>query len=1005
MTNFYLFTRRGMPVVLLLITTVAWSQRTVSGRVTSAEDGLGLPGVSIIEKGTSNGTVSDVNGNYSITVGENAVLAFSFVGYASQEIQVGTQSTINVTLHTDVTALSEVVVIGYGEVEARDATGAITSLKTEDFNRGVISSPEQLIQGRAPGVQITSASGEPGAGVNIRIRGTSSVRGGNNPLFVVDGVPLSGDEVTSGGSASSMGSSSARNPLNFLNPDDIASIDILKDASATAIYGSRGANGVVIITTKTGRGAEGTLDYSYNVGISNITRKYDLLNRDEFLAAYADFNGQDAASEIDGGADTDWQDEILRTAITHNHNLSFGGGDDQSNYRFSIGYMDQEGIIRITSLERYTARFNGSRKFIDNRLTISTQLTLANTRDGGAPVTDNSGFEGDLLGTALKSNPTLPVRNPDGTFLQVSTNEPNPAAILAYSRDNTNTLRGLGNISGELQIFDALSFRTVLGFDRSLSSRKIAFSRDLKVSGIEDRGRLYLLDIEIDNKLWENYFTYDKEMGDVTLNAVLGYSYQQFSKGTKNMQFSNFRTSDLDLMINNLASVEHDPAEDQPDHEDRAGAVGTNSSLAIDELQSFFGRVNVGIRDRYILTATLRADGSTKFGSGNKYGLFPSAAFKWRIGDEDFAPDLFSDLNLRLGYGITGNQEIPHNLYQERQRYSDWGLNNSTDLEGGGLSTVAFPSPDLKWESTSQVNAGLDFGFFANRLRGTLDYYYKKTNDLLMQVYSAQPSPQPFVWRNLDADVINSGLEIGLEADAVAESDFSWTIIGNIAFNHNEVRNFNSIINTGAIHGQGLSGAFAQRIMGGQPLFAWFVRDFAGYDESGNAVYNGGDIQQFVGRSPIPTTTAGLTNNLRFRAFDLSIFFSGQFGHYVYNNTANAYFTAGALANGRNTTRDVVGSGEGRLNSPDVSTRFLEDGSFIRLQNVSLGYNFNLVDKFISSLRVFVTGQNLFVITDYSGQDPEVNINKSLDGVPSLNIDYTSYPRARTFTFGVNASF
>ncbi len=545
----------------------------------------------------------------------------------------------------------------------------------------------------------------------------------------------------------------------------------------------------------------------------------------------------------------------------------------------------------------------------------------------------------------------------------------------------------------------------MLGFDRSLSSRKIAFSRDLKVSGIEDRGRLYLLDIEIDNKLWENYFTYDKEMGDVTLNAVLGYSYQQFSKGTKNMQFSNFRTSDLDLMINNLASVEHDPAEDQPDHEDRAGAVGTNSSLAIDELQSFFGRVNVGIRDRYILTATLRADGSTKFGSGNKYGLFPSAAFKWRIGDEDFAPDLFSDLNLRLGYGITGNQEIPHNLYQERQRYSDWGLNNSTDLEGGGLSTVAFPSPDLKWESTSQVNAGLDFGFFANRLRGTLDYYYKKTNDLLMQVYSAQPSPQPFVWRNLDADVINSGLEIGLEADAVAESDFSWTIIGNIAFNHNEVRNFNSIINTGAIHGQGLSGAFAQRIMGGQPLFAWFVRDFAGYDESGNAVYNGGDIQQFVGRSPIPTTTAGLTNNLRFRAFDLSIFFSGQFGHYVYNNTANAYFTAGALANGRNTTRDVVGSGEGRLNSPDVSTRFLEDGSFIRLQNVSLGYNFNLVDKFISSLRVFVTGQNLFVITDYSGQDPEVNTNKSLDGVPSLNIDYTSYPRARTFTFGVNASF
>src|SRR5690606_27230993 len=343
--------------------------------------------------------------------------------------------------------------------------------------------------------------------------------------------------------------------------------------------------------------------------------------------------------------------------------------------------------------------------------------------------------------------------------------------------------------------------------------------------------------------------------------------------------------------------------------------------------------------------------------------------------------------------------------YVARQRYGDWNLNNSGAQEGGGFGNVAFENPELKWESTAQIYIGLDFGFFANRLRGTIDYYHKKTKDLLMQVTSAQPAAQPFVWRNLDASVVNSGVELGLEADAVDQPGFSWTVIANAAYNHNEVQDFNGIINTGAIHGQGLSGAFAQRIAGGQPLFAWFVRDFAGYDEAGNAVYNGGDVQKFVGRSPIPKWNAGLTNTFRMGQWDVSLFFAGQFGHYVYNNTANAYFTAGALANGRNTTRDVVTSGEGRLNSPDVSTRFLEDGSFIRLQNVSLGYNFNLVDKFISSLRVFVTGQNLFVITDYSGQDPEVNINKSLDGVPSLNIDYTSYPRARTFTFGVNASF
>lgn len=1001
MTQFYLSLNRYLPVLFMLVTSVAWSQsKTVTGKVTSADDGTGIPGVNIIEKSTSNGTVTDVNGNYTVTIGENATLVFSFVGFSSQEIVVGSQSSINVALQQDVTSLSEVVVIGYGEVEARDATGAITSLKTEDFNGGIISSPEQLIQGRAPGVQITSSSGEPGAGINIRIRGTSSVRSGNDPLFVVDGVPLSGEDVTSGGSASGLGSSSARNPLNFLNPNDIASIDILKDASATAIYGSRGANGVVIITTKTGKGAAGTLDYAYNFSVSNITKKYDLLDGDEFLAAYEGFNDAAAAASVDGGGNTDWQDQILRTAITHNHNLSFGGGDANSNYRFSLGYMDQEGIIRISALKRYTARFNGSRSFIKDRLKISTQLTLANTLDSGAPVTDNSGFEGDLLGTALKANPTLPVRSADGSFLQVSTNEPNPAAILAYSKDNTNMLRALGNVSAELEIFENLTFKTVLGFDRSLSSRKMAFSRDLWVSGIRDKGRLYLNDIEINNQLWENYFTYDKAMGNINLNALLGYSYQSFSKGTRDMQFTDFRTSDLDVMINNLAS-----ANQKSGNVDKAGAIGSNSSLANDELQSFFGRVNVGIQDKYILTATLRGDGSTKFGGGNKYGYFPSGAFKWRIGDESFSPEFFSDLNLRLGYGITGNQEIPHNLYQERQRYGNWDLNNDGNIGGGGLGGVAFPNPDLKWETTSQLNVGIDYGLLSNRLRGTIDYYYKSTNDLLIQVYIAQPAVQPFVWRNLDARVVNTGVELGLEADAVAGSDFSWTVIGNVAFNKNEVQDFDGVINTGAIHGQGLSGAFAQRISGGQPLFAWFVRDFTGYDESGNAVYNGGDVQKLIGKSPIPTVNAGLTNNFKFKSLDVSIFFSGQFGHYLYNNTANAYFTAGALANGRNTTRNVVGSGEGRLNSPDVSTRFLENGSFIRLQNVSVGYNFSTPDTFISALRLFVTGQNLFVITDYTGQDPEVNTNKAIDGVPSLNIDYTSYPRARTFTFGVNASF
>jgi TonB-dependent starch-binding outer membrane protein SusC len=1006
MTKFYLSLSRYLTVLLLLVTTMAWSQgRTVTGKVTSAEDGTGLPGVSILEKGTTNGTVTDNDGNFSVAVGDDAVLVFSFVGYTTQEIAVRTQSSINVSLATDVTSLSEVVVIGYGEVERKDATGAIVTLKPEDFNSGVISSPEQLIQGRAAGVQITSNNGEPGGGINIRIRGTSSVRSGNNPLFVVDGVPLSGDEVTSGGSGGSLGSSSARNPLNFLNPNDIASIDILKDASATAIYGSRGANGVVIITTKTGKGASGTLDYSYNVSISKITKKYDLLDREGFLAGVTQLNGAQAAADQDRGSSTDWQDEILRTAITHNHNLSFGGGDAQSNYRFSVGYMDQEGIIRLTSLKRFTARFNGSRSFINDRLKVATQITLANTKDGGAPVTDNSGFEGDLLGSALKANPTLAVKDATGAFNQPNTSEPNPAAILAYSKDYTDALRALGNVSADFEIIKGLSFKTVFGFDRSFSSRKTAFSRDLVVSGISGNGRLYLADIQINNQTWENYFTFDKELSSsLKVNALLGYSYQSFGNAQQRFQFTNFSTSDLDMMINNFASANQRPTGDNTAGY-KVGVVGSNSSNTLDELQSYFGRVNFGIADKYVITATLRADGSTKFGGNNKYGYFPSAAFKWRLGDEDFVPELFSDLSLRLGYGITGNQEIPHNQYDQRSRYNDWGIDNDKNVGGGGSSTVAFANPDLKWESTSQINAGIDFGFLDNRVRGTIDYYYKNTSDLLIQITSAQPAVQPFFWTNLDANVINKGIEFSLETDAVASDNLRWTVIGNVSFNKNVVENFSGKINTGQIHGQGLSGAYAQRIQNGLPLFAWWVRDFYGYGSDGNTSSGpGSDVQSYHGTS-IPKANAGLTNNFKFNALDLSIFFSGQFGHKVYNNTANAFFTAGSLSNGRNVTKDVVTSGEGKLNAPDVSTRFLENGSFVRLQNVTLGYNLGFKNRFIRTMRFSVSGQNLFVITDYTGQDPEVNTNKSIDGVPSLGIDYTSYPKARTFTFGVNASF
>lgn len=972
------------------------AQRTVKGKVSDAESGEGLIGATVSVVGTTRGASTDIDGNYSVEVPDGATqLRFAYTGYAEQVIVLSASNAVDVAMKPG-TMLDEVVVIGYGSVRKTDATGAVGSITEKNFNKGVIAAPEQLLQGRVAGVQITNSNGEPGGGINVRIRGTSSVRSGNNPLFVVDGVPLAGGDTGSGGSDAGFGSSAARNPLNFLNPADIASIDVLKDASATAIYGSRGANGVVIITTKKGATGKGSLSYDYSLGISTISKKYDLLDGPTFLSAWSALNPGVPVSGIDGKSNTDWQDQIFRTALTNSHNISYGGSANGGDYRFSFGYQNQEGIVRESGLTKYTARFNGNKKFINDRLTIGTQITVANNRDDNAPISNNSGFQGDLLGAALKANPTDSIYHADGSLLQRNVNEPNPVAMLELSKDFTKTLRALGNLSAELSLTKHLSFKTVLGFDQSLSSRKAAYSRDLVVNSIVGKGRLFLNDVETDNRLWENYFTYNQSFNKTNLSAVLGYSYQNFEYVTRNIEMTNFRTSNLDNMLNNFASSNQGLG---------TSVIGRNSSNTFDELQSYFGRVNVGIAEKYLFTATLRADGSTRFGGDNKYGYFPAFAFKWRLIDEDFIPDAFSDLGLRIGYGITGNQEIPYNLYQNRQRYNDWDINDDgSQINGGGIGDVTFNNPSLKWESTKQLGIGLDYAFADGRVSGSLDWYKKNTSDLLIKVTSAQPAPQPFFFTNLNADVQNSGVELSLNVVAVDQPGFRWNVLLNGAYNKNEVKSYGGLLNTGAINGQGLSGAFAQRIAQGQPLFAFFVRDFAGFDSEGISIYNDGDFQQFIG-SPLPTVTAGLTNSFSIGNLDASIFLNSQFGNKIYNNTANAYFTAGSLAGGRNVTTDVPGNGEARLNAPEVSTRFLEDGAFVRIQDVTIGYRVKLKSTAISSLRFFVTGQNLAVFTKYSGQDPEVNINKAIDDIPSFGIDYTPYPRARTILLGASVSF
>jgi len=427
-----------------------------------------------------------------------------------------------------------------------------------------------------------------------------------------------------------------------------------------------------------------------------------------------------------------------------------------------------------------------------------------------------------------------------------------------------------------------------------------------------------------------------------------------------------------------------------------------------DELQSFFTRLNYSLMDKYLFTFTLRADGSSRFGPENQYGYFPSGAFAWKIDQEDFINnETFSTLKLRLGYGITGNQEgLGYGNFTIRRTLNGYGINNGGDITGGGLGTAGFANPDLKWEETAQANIGLDFGLFNDRLSGSLDFYHKDTQDLLLEAQNAQPSPAPSSFRNIDGSVINKGVEFAIDYDIFDDEDFFWNIGFNIAYNDNELQDFDGLIESAQISGQGLTGAFAQLLAEGRPLFSYYLREFAGFDENGISIYPNGDEQEFVGKSALPTTNVGINTRAEYKNWDASLFFAGQFGHYIYNNTENAFFTAGSINGGRNVIQDVLTNGESAANAPDVSTRFLESGDFLRLQNASLGYTFDLGENsFLDNFRLYVNGQNLFVITDYSGLDPEVNTQTPLNGIPTAGIDYTAYPRPRTFTFGFNAKF
>jgi len=970
-------------------------KKEVRGIVTDSK-GQPIPGATVLVKGSTIGTTTDLDGNFQLSIPiDTKTLAISFIGMKTQELYISRESVLIVAMQDDAYAIDEVVAVGYGTQKKSDQTGATDRLTSEKMNKSIATSPAEMMQGRISGVNILQNNGEPGAGMSVRIRGSNSIRSGQEPLYVIDGVPLDNADIApKGGTAAGINESSKKNPISFLNPEDIESIDILKDASSTAIYGARGANGVVLITTKKGKKGVGTISYEGYTGISQIRKKIDVLSASKFRS-YRKLNG---SALFDEGASVDWQNEIFRSAVTQSHNLSFGGGNENFIYQSSLGYLNQEGIVNRTGIEKLNGKIKVSQSSFNNRLNIVAGIIASHVEDFRVPIAETGGFEGDVILTALKSNPTYPIRNADGSYFQYSKDQRNPVAMINLVDDITKTDRILANFSVELEILKNLKYKLNIGLDRTNAERSV--NQDQELSYMVNKGEANINKITANNRLVENYFTYMLNFGNHhSFNFLLGHAYQNVRVSTNEMRVYGFEVKDIKY-TNNLQYGKFSEAV-------------VSSSAYENELQSFFGRANYGFSDKYLFTATGRYDGSTKFGKNKKYGFFPSAAFAWRTSEEQFIKDLeiFSHLKLRLGYGVTGNQEIPDKISLLAVGTTPSANGYFNGVLTPGITFLRTPNPDLQWETTYQSNLGIDFGFWNNKLTGTIDIFNKQTKDVLLEIPAKAPAAAQTQWQNVpDLKIINNGLELGLNAQLISKKDFSWQLGINFATIKNEVKNLPvKLIETGNASGQGLTGTRVQIITNGQPIGTFYGLVYRGIDANGISIYKkdaaGVPVKEYLGTA-LPKFTYSINTKVDLKGFDFSMFWYGTQGNKVYNNAANALYVKGALDNGSNVTTTVFNSKESPANSNAFSSRFIEDGSYLRLSNLTIGYTIKSKQIiWLSSARVYATGNNLLIFTKYTGFDPEVSVNASENGVPSLGMDYTAYPKARTFTLGLNLQF
>ncbi|WP_321281753.1 TonB-dependent receptor [Marinifilum fragile] len=1051
-------------LLFLFLGMQSFAQTQITGTVSGA-DGLTLPGVNVLIRGTAVGTTTNIDGKYTIEVpNTEAVLLYSFIGFESQEVVVGSQKVIDIVLQNSTESLEEVVVVGYGEVRKRDVTGSISKVKESENVARQYSSVDALLQGRSSGVQVISNPGSPGAAVSVRIRGTNSLRGNNEPLYVVDGVIISsaGEDVLDA-STDANELQSPQNGLTGLNPRDIESIEILKDASATAIYGSRGANGVVLITTKQGEKGDGKAKVNAygSVEFSWISKKLNMLDG----VGYAKYRNETAMLEgnkisfnIQGDqvynisyktdpdtgletpviADTpyenkNWQDEVYEMGVTHTEGVTVSGRGEKSKYYFSAGFADQRGIVETSRIQRGDLRLNMTNDLTD-KLVLDTRISMMYQDGSFAQSGSKSGGNRSFTKQVLSYTPLVGYENEDSDDLDLDVS--NPYAWLTDYDDETKELRINASSSLTYEITKGLKYKIQGGLDYRNKDRSRFWNTGV-FKGQKENGALAMSTLDRYSYTMDNLLMYNKKLNDNhRINTTVGVTFDGSHAKASVYEVTDFPIKSLGIEAPELGRIITQPYD----------LVTTEESIL-----SFLGRVNYSLMDKYVFTVSFRADGSSKFSKGNKYGYFPAAAFAWRVIEEDFVKDLnvFQNLKFRMGWGQTGNQAI--NAYSTLKNYSTVyyaDVNDNTTIGNVGSN---ISNPDLTWETTTQYNAGLDMGFFGGRLSVVSDIYYKRTEDLLQEIQIG-PSNGFSTMPINRGEIENKGIELSVNGIVMDKKDISLSVGGHISFNRNKVLELglapSSVWNNGVESkevfylGNNVStGTYfkapANIFMEGKAVgMLWGYKtngiyhsadeaaqgptymgnanaagDVAFVDQNGDGNINELD-RTFIG-NPNPDFTYGFNLSFNYKRFTASALFEGVYGNQVVNG--NAMEIAFAEGNSKNvlasTYYDAWRPDAPNNNAPRVgydlnevfTDRIVEDGSYFRMSNITLGYDLPVESLGFNKVNLYVTGRNLFTITDYSGYDPQVT-SFMYDGT-IMGVDWTGTPNARSFLVGLNITF